>query len=141
MPFALRISSHADRCMGLSFTLSSSPAAVGIESLASSLLSIGPCMPSLIATDTASRTFAEFPITKLWQEVGQHIRSLHGANFVGFTTDASATSLKFQLSGYDFFVEEAGPVFAFSVAAECPERLLHKVQSHFAALLSTHLRD
>ena len=98
-------------------------------------------MPMLTVADAKPRDFAEFLITKSWQEVGQHLRLLRGAQFVGFTTGSHAASLQFELTGYDFFVREAGRVFAFSVAGDCPDRLLHNVQSHFASLLSSHLDD
>lgn len=98
-------------------------------------------MPILTVAETKPRTFAEFLITKSWQEVGEHIRRLHGANFVGFTAGGNSASLRFELSGHDFCIKEAGRVFAFTVADDCPDRLLHKVQSHFASLLSSHLAD
>jgi hypothetical protein len=99
-------------------------------------------------TDTAQtasgnpRTFAEFPFSKAWQEILIHAQRLQGASNVGLYGQGDETWLRFAYMGASFDIQDGGHRLTLTVDdCDCPESVLLAVQSHFAALLSPHLRD
>jgi hypothetical protein len=103
---------------------------------------VGPMNTNVQQASAVPRCFAEFPYNVLCQEVGMHIRQLHGATFKGFLGNGETTCLRFGLQGHDFTVEERnGRLLLMAENPRCPEPLLHQVQAHFAALLTPHLSE
>jgi hypothetical protein len=93
-------------------------------------------------TSAMPRTFAEFPFTKSWQEIAIHAQRLPGASRVGLYGQGDETWLRFAYMGESFGIQDGGHRVTLTVDdCDCPESVLLAVQSHFAALLSPHLRD
>ncbi|MBA4107918.1 MAG: hypothetical protein C0485_19470 [Pirellula sp.] len=94
-------------------------------------------MPTLLPPITTPRYFAEFVVTRSWQEIGLHVRRLHSATFLGFTGRGEKSCLRFEFCGHDFCIHEADRIFTISVDdRSCPEALIRNVQRHFANLLA-----
>lgn len=94
-------------------------------------------MPTLLPPVATPHSFAEFVVTRSWQEVGLHVRRLHSATYLGFTGRGEKSCLQFEFCGHDFCIHEAERIFTFSVDdPSCPESLIRNVQRHFATLLA-----
>ncbi|WP_428304830.1 hypothetical protein [Lacipirellula sp.] len=89
----------------------------------------------------APRTFAEFVLTKSWQDIGMQVHRL-GGTYQGFSGQGHNAQIDFTYRGYQFCIQEAGRILLLRVEdSRCPDIVLHEVQHHFAALLSSHLSD
>jgi hypothetical protein len=101
-----------------------------------------------IMTDAAQlaepvpRAFAEFPLTRNWQEIAIHARRLDGASHVGLFGDGDETWLRFVYMGQDFSIEDGGARLTLTVDdANCPDVILYEVQKHFVPLLSPEFAE
>jgi hypothetical protein len=93
-------------------------------------------------TGPSSRTFAEFPFTKSWQEIAIHAQRLQGVSRVGLFGKGERSWLRFAYMGQSFGVQDGGHRLTLTVDdASCPEAILVAVQSHFEAFLSPWLQD
>jgi len=87
-----------------------------------------------------SRNFADLPVTKLWYDVRDHVRTLAGAQLTGFVCDDVTEawidftyrehhfSINDQHGNYWFFVEDPG----------CDHAILEEVLHHWERLLLEH---
>lgn len=91
--------------------------------------------------DPIPRTFAEFVLTKSWQDIGMHVHRLGGA-YQGFSGEGHCAFIDFTFRGYEFCLQESGRILLMRVNdSRCPEIILHEVRHHFAALLAPHSSD
>ena len=87
------------------------------------------------------KIFAEFVLTKSWQEIGMQVHRL-GGTYQGFSGEGHNARIDFSYRDYEFHIQEAGRIVLLKVQdSTCPEIVLSEVQRHFAALMSSHLSD
>ena len=104
--------------------------------------SVPPAIRSHEEMADGPRTFAEFPFDRSWQELLIHTRRLQGATHIGLFGRGEQTWIRFAYMGESFGLQDGGHRLTLTVDdAECPDAVLHIVQSHFAAVLSPALQD
>ena len=91
---------------------------------------------------STQRFFAEFPFSRTWLEVGQHVAQLVGARVTGFFNYAGEPNLEFTYKQHNFCIRERGDWLEFFVREgdDLDPTLLH-VHSHFAPFLSPGICD
>lgn len=88
------------------------------------------------------RTFAELPFSKPASEVAAYARTLAGASDLAILGPGDPAMFRFKYKGEIFSVHDCGTRLKFIVSnPSCPDATLCALQSHFAQLLSAHMRD
>lgn len=88
------------------------------------------------------RTFAEFSFTKTWQEIAIYTQRLNGVSCIGLFGEGNDSWLRFAYKGESFGIQDGSDRLTLTVDdGRCPDAVLTAVQSHFAPLLSSHLKD
>jgi hypothetical protein len=104
--------------------------------------SVPPAISSHEAMANGPRTFAEFPFDRSWQELLIYTQRLPAASHIGIFGRGDETWIRFVYMGESFGLQDGGHRLTLTVDdAECPDAVLHIVQSHFAAVLSPALQD
>jgi hypothetical protein len=88
------------------------------------------------ALEPVPRTFAEFPLTRAWESLRQHLSWLDGAQETAFGRRGGICWLHFGYRGFDFQMCEHGTRVELLVEdIACAEKILDEVSAHFGELL------